>query len=328
MELKKFFMNLVFLAFIGGFIYMGYGGSLETTFDVLLTKISYFAYNAFSSFDSILFNEEEISDQEALKLRSASNTLDIDSYSVDAEYYPYYHMLNENEKYVYLLLCKNIDKLSPSFNIPVRVSSDEVQNVIEAVYNDHPELFWVKNKYSYKYTQSGDVIQILLEYYFDATTIEKARREFDVELNKIVAEASTFASDYEKERYVHNILLEHIDYVEDSIMNQSAYSALVNGSSVCAGYSKAFQYILMKLGIPAYYVTGDADGDHAWNIVKINDEYYNVDITWNDSAHNKYHYFNISDSIFSISHTRRGLSINLPDCNGYTSSRGNYSIGN
>lgn len=323
-------MNLVFLGFIGAFIYMGYGGSLETTFDVLLTKISYFAYNAFSSIDSILFNGEEISEQEALKLSKSSNILDVNSYSVDSEYYPYYHMLNDNEKYVYLLLCKNVKELSSSFNIPVSVSADEVQNVIEAVYNDHPEFFWVKNKYSYKYTQSGNVIQILLEYYFDSTTIEKARKDFDFKVNEIVEEASVLNNAYEKEKYVHNVLIENVDYVEDAIMNQSAYSALVNGNSVCAGYSKAFQYILMKLGIPTYYVTGDADGDHAWNIVKINDEYYNVDITWNDSARNKYSYFNIADSIFSNSHIRRGLSVNLPDCNGYmpVSNKSYYSVGN
>ena len=38
--------------------------------------------------------------------------------------------------------------------------------------------------------------------------------------------------------------------------NQTAYSALVNGSTVCAGYSKAFQLLMTKLGIPTYYVVG------------------------------------------------------------------------
>ena len=60
-------------------------------------------------------------------------------------------------------------------------------------------------------------------------------------------------------------------------MDQSAYSALVQGRSVCAGYARAFQYICQRLGIPAYYCAGSSGEDHAWNIVKLGDGFYNVD---------------------------------------------------
>lgn len=316
------------MTFIGTIIYMGYGGSLETTFDTMVTKISYFAHNTFSNLDNSIFDGKIINEDEAIKLRESSNSIDTSTYSMDSEYYPYYHMLNSNEQYVYLLLYESINKLKPTVSIPINISAEEIQTVIEAVYNDHPELFWIKNKYSYKYTQNGYVIQVILDYYFDDNTIEKARKDFNYKVDEIVSEASKLANDFEKEKYVHNALIENVEYSEGAIMNQSAYSALVNGSSVCAGYSKAFQYILMRLGIPSYYVTGDADGDHAWNIVKINNEYYNVDITWNDSARNKYSYFNISDSLFSNSHTRLGLSLNLPDCNGESYTYNNYRKNN
>ena len=106
-----------------------------------------------------------------------------------------------------------------------------------------------------------------------------------------------------------------------ALLNQSAYSALVNGSSVCAGYSRAFQYIMIKLGIPCYFCSGYAnEGQHSWNIVKIQEKYRNVDISWDDtlgdmSGQNSMAYFNLTDSIIFGDHTRTGLSLNLPKCN-------------
>ncbi|MBQ8969753.1 MAG: hypothetical protein IJ073_00350, partial [Lachnospiraceae bacterium] len=55
---------------------------------------------------------------------------------------------------------------------------------------------------------------------------------------------------------------------------------------------------------------------HAWNIVGLDDGYYNVDVTWDDSDAGNYDYFNKTDSDFSSTHIRRELSVNLPPCNG------------
>ncbi len=99
-------------------------------------------------------------------------------------------------------------------------------------------------------------------------------------------------------------------------MNQSAYSALVNGQTVCAGYARAFQYILQQLGIPCYYCTGFAGESHAWNIVMLDGEFYNVDTTWDDMGIGTYDYFNKTDKDYADNHIRQELSVYLPPCNG------------
>jgi len=115
---------------------------------------------------------------------------------------------------------------------------------------------------------------------------------------------------------VHDTLIGQVDYVASAPMNQSAYSALVNGRTVCAGYARAFQYILQQLGIPCYYCTGYAGESHAWNIVALDDGYYNVDATWDDASQNTYEFFNKSDADFAANHLRQELSVYLPPCNG------------
>mgnify|MGYP006990155591 CR=1 FL=1 len=49
---------------------------------------------------------------------------------------------------------------------------------------------------------------------------------------------------------------------------------------------------MTQLGIPCYYCTGFAGENHAWNIIRLDDEYYNVDVTWDDTTPNTYDYFN------------------------------------
>ncbi len=71
---------------------------------------------------------------------------------------------------------------------------------------------------------------------------------------------------------------------------------------------------MQQLGIPCYYCTGTSGEDHAWNIVKLDQTYYNVDVTWDDTDPGTYDYFNKSDYEFADTHVRNSLSVYLPAC--------------
>lgn len=233
----------------------------------------------------------------------------------DSTYYPYYGMLNKRYHDLYKQIYYEVSNLNSVVKPKVAISRYDLSQVVEAVIYDHPELFYLSNRYSFKYNASDMVYEITIKFNSLVKDYEANKLAFDNEVNNIITIANMYETDYEKEKYVHDYLYDNVTYDSTSSYNQSAYSALVNGSSVCAGYSKAFQLIMTKLGIPTYYVTGDSYGDHAWNLTRIDGVYYNVDVTWDDTSYTNYTYFNISDSDISINHSRRGMAIYLPEAN-------------
>lgn len=266
-------------------------------------------------YEPVKGDEEQILDEEADNLVGILAPGDIGSeLSFDAEYYPYYAMLQPTMQQLYRQIYANARTFNVSFTPIVTASVGQVKNVFEAVTNDHPELFWLEMGYSCKYLQSGSCVEITLNYNETLNNFSASQRKFEQITETILTGARAQGSDLEKERYVHDALMQIADYDVQARMNQSAYSAMVNGETVCAGYARAFQYILQQLGIPCYYCTGTAGEDHAWNIVKLGNIYYNVDATWDDTNPATYNYFNKSDAAFASTHARTGLSVYLPAC--------------
>ena len=270
-----------------------------------------------TGFTPVQPEEQQIPDQEAQNLKETLGSGETgEGLSFSAEEYPYYQMLSENQQSVYRQIYANAQNLTEKFAPEKTVSASDVKTAFEAVIGDHPEMFWLETGYSSKYLANGQCVEIDLKYNSTADDLESAKQRFDAAAQNLITGAASLDSNYEKEKYVHDALASAVTYDLTADMNQSAYSALVNGKSVCAGYARAYQYLLQQLGIPCYYCTGYSGGDHAWNIVKLEDGYYNVDVTWDDAAAIRYDYFNKTDADFASTHVRQNLSVYLPACNG------------
>lgn len=270
-----------------------------------------------TGFTPVQPEEQQIPDQEAQNLKETLGSGETgEGLSFSAEEYPYYQMLSENQQSVYRQIYANAQNLTEKFAPEKTVSASDVKTAFEAVIGDHPEMFWLETGYSSKYLTNGQCVEIDLKYNSTADDLESAKQRFDAAAQNLITGADSLDSNYEKEKYVHDALASAVTYDLTADMNQSAYSALVNGKSVCAGYARAYQYLLQQLGIPCYYCTGYSGGDHAWNIVKLEDGYYNVDVTWDDAAAIRYDYFNKTDADFASTHVRQNLSVYLPACNG------------
>ncbi len=91
-------------------------------------------------------------------------------------------------------------------------------------------------------------------------------------------------------QHVHDTLIRMISYdleaAEVSTMNRersNAASAVLDRLALCQGYAAAFQLVAQQLGTETLLVTGMAEEvNHAWNLVKLDDSYYHIDLTYDD----------------------------------------------
>ncbi len=250
-----------------------------------------------------------------------ADTADFEEYDrllaeYDPLFYPYFGMLNEDQKIVYGRIIEAVKEKQEVCNpTAFALSYEEAEEVWEAVFYDHPELFWLDESVSFRYYENGAVTAIELHYNDLADQLDQNRALFDNACASILQEANALGSDYEKELFLHNALIGLCEYDLDSDFSQSAFSVLVNRRSVCAGYAKSFQLLMKECGIPCYYAAGWSGENHAWNIVLLDGEYYNVDLTWDDGIQTLA-FFNRTDADLLHTHERRGKSIDLPACEG------------
>ena len=113
---------------------------------------------------------------------------------------------------------------------------------------------------------------------------ESRRERIENAAQGALAGAQGCETAYEKIKYIFKYLVDTVDYDQNALDNQNIYSSLVGKRSVCAGYSRAAQYLLKQMGIECIYVVGTVkeQGAHAWNIVKCDDKYYQMDVTFGD----------------------------------------------
>ena len=271
--------------------------------------------SAMVGYEPVTIEGEEVAYEDAKEL---TDSLDIgesgENLTFDEEIYPYFGMLDKDGQTIYKQIYANALDRNASFTPVIAYRNSDLKKVFEAVYNDHPELFWLETAYSCKYLENDSCLEIILKFNETAEDFEKSKEKFEAKVKEIISITDQFAKLEAKEKVVHDELVKRVTYKEGANMGQSAYSALVNGESVCAGYARAFQYIMQRLGIPCYYCTGLSQGDHAWNIIKLGGRFYNVDVTWDDTNPSTYDYYNKTDTEFASTHVRNGLSVNLPVC--------------
>lgn len=113
--------------------------------------------------------------------------------------------------------------------------------------------------------------------------------------------------DYETVKAIHDWLVNNTTYAYSG-RYEGPFGPIMDGTSVCEGYSCAFQVLCTLSDIDCLYMAGDTtQGLHAWNKVCVDGVWYNVDVTWDDPTGGvdtlRYDYFLISDATLSRDHT-------------------------
>ena len=155
---------------------------------------------------------------------------------------------------------------------------DEVQ------YGEGAEIFGVfyptMNTYYTYYTSSGYLSTSQIK---NANTDAPERYEAMLPQIELMLEGiEDDMNDLDKVIYLHDAVVERTTYGGTTDAKYIASGVFLEKKAVCAGYAKAFNILLHRVGIDATYVKGTSL-NHGWSYVKLNGEWYHVDPTWDDT---------------------------------------------
>ena len=220
----------------------------------------------------------------------------------------YYNSLTDEQKDAYITLYYAVLNFDESCK--VKISEAELKNILYSIIYDNSNIFWLSGNYTY-YSHEN-YIELFPEYNHSTNEVESISTKLNNKINEIVSALPINATDYEKELYLHDYICDNTVYDDSTFKNggDTAYSSLLNGKSICEGYSRAMQILLDAVGIKNYLVIGDGISEgvtepHMWNIVEIDGYNYHLDATWNDSVTNGsdcYFYFNVTDEYIRKDH--------------------------
>jgi len=231
----------------------------------------------------------------------------------------YYYQLDMYGKMIYDRMLDNVENLKTGtytinfdtqFNDLLHEETGEetleraFQFGINALLFDHPEIFYLditKMYMSTEITSFGPLrtyrVSIggkegesyLAEGFYNEQSVKVVSEMVEsvkANIERNIIDDST----YKKIEVVHDYLVDTVDY-EKTVSKTNIYNiygALISKEAVCEGYSKAFKYVMDDFGIPCVIVCGvgqNSNGQtesHAWNYVKIDNNWYAIDCTWDD----------------------------------------------
>lgn len=212
------------------------------------------------------------------------------------------------------------------------------QYSINALLFDYPELFFVDieslslaiSRTEYNNNTAVNKVSIAnsegSKFYIRGINskeeVNKLRESVYSERNKIL-NASKHLTTIERIKYIQNHIIDNTEY-DQTLSKANIYNLLgplLDGYAVCEGYARAFKFLMDGANIPTIIVAGKGyDGAgrverHAWNYVKLNGNWYLVDVTWNDpiitgggsiTDKERYQYFLVGKEFTKNSHVEDG----------------------
>lgn len=219
----------------------------------------------------------------------------IKEYNVDYTTRYGYNQLNDAEKKLYADILEAVKSVRLKVDVDESVTDEMWVKVYGCMYMQEPQLFWLSSK---------KVSKGKLWYWeVDPELIASMQKEIDAKAANVLAQAEG-KSDYEKLKIFHDYISLNNDFVKEEGFNQTIYGGFVTGQIQCEGYAKTMQYLCDLSGIESMVIVGSNEsGDsHAWNVVKVDGKWYNLDTTWDDpiltqvdKTNVRYRYFLVPD---------------------------------
>ena len=236
--------------------------------------------------------------------------------------------LAEEELALFCVIYEAAAAFEESAQFPEPVTIDKLTEMMLLLNYECPELIQISGNYTYFTDAEGLCVSVSFDYIMDEFHYTAAVEEIGALFERWRQELSGL-TDYEKEKFVYEYLIETCRYDEYAAHAGSCYGALVEGVARCEGYSKSFMWAMWALDIPCMTVTGEAaNGEeflysrHSWNIVQIDGVYCYLDATYDDVEQGgeqfpiSYGFFNVDQNSVEQSRETDALypRLGVPDC--------------
>ncbi|WP_420795521.1 stalk domain-containing protein [Desulforamulus aeronauticus] len=201
-------------------------------------------------------------------------------------------------------------------------STEKVIAVAEKVLQDHPYLNHTESFEIRINSGNSQQIKITFHYNFPSRDVREMNQAVDEKAREIIKRViQPGMTELEKEKALHdyvvlNTKFDYENYQKGTIAKESytAYGVLVKGVGVCQGYASAMCKLLPMVGIECRMMVGTgktargAEEPHGWNLVKIEGQWYHLDVNWDDPIPDqpgaiRYTYFNLSDQEIKKDHS-------------------------
>ena len=208
------------------------------------------------------------------------------------------------------------------------ISTDDTVALFSAIAKYYPTEYSLLTKSDFKYkiiySPSLGCITDIRFYYGDNAnleTFEQRTNDLKTEIGKIVAQVEDM-SDFEKALYIHDYIVLNSEYdlellemlksggtLSGELYSEkySEYSILVNGTGICGSYALAYRALMTAAGVDCLYLSSQ-QMNHAWNMVKIDGEWYHVDCCWDDPVPDTFgvtrrtHFLRTDKEIMELNH--------------------------
>jgi len=222
----------------------------------------------------------------------------------------FYDQLTTPEKKIYQAVLSATKESTPKFEVTVTYDDTKNKlnktdfgsqlgtnsaNAFSVLINDHPELWWI-GTYSYSYYYYKNFMHKITynlklkntSYnYFSTENIMNLNRKLDMEKIDIMKKITdlNLTTHYAILRYIHDYLIVKNTYLLDNSRThiRNIYGSMIENRCVCEGYAEAFQYLAQQFNIECIIARSSS---HEWNLVKMDNNWYIVDITWDDPESN------------------------------------------
>ena len=237
-----------------------------------------------------------------------------------------YSQLSPEEKALYVLISEGVLRIKKDPNesgtYPLeeiryeygRLSGYSINRALSAFLSENPDVFWISNTYTYVYGSNSTVLN--LQSYASADTCASMAQELIDVLHTFVANLGNSIDEYRREKYIFDFITERCSYDfaaangGENWTTYTIYGALVEGKAVCEGYARAAVKLFNLCGVDSVIVNGylssvssESGNTHMWNLVKIEGDWYHLDITGCDGETLVgYQYFNVTDEQIEKSH--------------------------